>query len=801
MNLIIILLLFKLTFSFGCEIDDSDSEFKKIHPNVGRVGYHCEYLGTVQRIIPEIKSENLIAIDRIPKFGSNLRHTEDEKQALLSETRFITTSTTYGISGTYNSIDQDGNLYLNSKLVTYSNGTVRKLYKHFGSIGNYRGDVSDDEPAIIKKIYIFPHNFGYSITGLYAPPGEVITVRISRKDLDTLGNFNISIGQVFDNVQISMISTSSNFTRMPLLTNTFILNPNLFPHKRCIEDQCDIANNIDDYYQIVDDQKVSNTNYLKNVDYTEADYIFYVASFLGGPIYLKPNNTKSYTITIAGGVKYAHYIKGYTNEEEFEDNFKSTAPYIDLEIWQNGIVHSGPRIRSTINSYEDYYEASLYWEKVTGLSHQFPSSIDHRYNINFLYDSLIATSFPSSYGSINCPDDLLTYALGYKQYLVDSSGEIWDIHNKYNYYFHKGWGNSFYQIFDYEITKNAITLVSYSLFTKTSGRRTEKNEPDGNDWNKYTSASFAVSKAINGHDNDLVAYAVILHCFGQQLFIDSASMNLKSSNDNWYICLSNTTGLDLSYFFLNVYKTLTFSDDVISTYNTSQYKKFVPIASIYQTGVGYIVKEKRNEIHTMTPFRIEFGKDKILNFTEKIIVPNDIEFTIKNINQPEHGSIEKISDNVYKYHPDVKYTFSGKITMTIGLKNKEISDFPVDDVEMYFNFMQSYEARDKFKNERVLDKSIYVYREGELPTDPVSAFQNNYPNHIDYVDIPNNNSFQSSNSEIWYYPDEYFDNRICELRGKTQVSAGKYRFALRGRFNVALFIFIDEGKNYELAAH
>lgn len=339
-----------------------------------------------------------------------------------------------------------------------------------------------------------------------------------------------------------------------------------------------------------------------------------------------------------------------------------------------------------------------------------------------MYETFIAegesVAFPSQ-GSTNCPEHWLAYVLEYRKYLIDSTGDTWVPHQEYNHHFQNNWAFSE----DGEVSNNLVTLVEYSWFTKTSGRRTETNEPDGDNWNQYTSASFAISKAISGYDNDLIAHALFLHWFGQYLLIEAASISNERSNDAWYTALSKVSELDLSYFFLKVYKTLSFSDSVIAAYSTSQYKKFVPIASRYQTGVGYMIKDKRNEIQTMWPFHIEIGKDKVLNFTERMVVPNDIEFTIKSVSQPEHGSIEKVTENVYKYHPDINYPLSGKITMTIGLRNKEIDDLPVDDVEMYFEFMQSYELRDKFKNERVLDKAIYVYNAGELPTDPEKAIR------------------------------------------------------------------------------
>ena len=91
------------------------------------------------------------------------------------------------------------------------------LYKHMSSIGNYLGDISDDEPAVIYQIFVNPQTGILSMTGLYAPPGELIKIQIKEEDLQKIGSFTVMIGPSRPNgiivnnlIAISGISISKN---------------------------------------------------------------------------------------------------------------------------------------------------------------------------------------------------------------------------------------------------------------------------------------------------------------------------------------------------------------------------------------------------------------------------------------------------------------------------------------------------------------------------------------------------------------------------------------------------------------
>lgn len=137
--------------------------FNNPYANTSKVGMSAEYLGTVERKLPEISNEGLV---KYPVYGSTLSATTEEKQAILNENSKLTAS-----SSTYDSMDEEGNLYLNGNKID-----DLKLYKHTASIGMYEGNVDDDEPALIKRLTIQSRSGGNHITGLYAPAGEVIKI-------------------------------------------------------------------------------------------------------------------------------------------------------------------------------------------------------------------------------------------------------------------------------------------------------------------------------------------------------------------------------------------------------------------------------------------------------------------------------------------------------------------------------------------------------------------------------------------------------------------------------------------------
>ncbi len=773
--------------------------FEAQYKVITKVGYEADYKGTVKRNIPaETRDEGLES--GYPTFGYTLRDVlgiGDDKvamrNALIAEANYLCSVNTAnaGGGGGYNRMDAEGYLYMNDEPARYASGEHRKLYKHTSATGMYLGDVSDDEPAVIKEITMKKRGYnGYAVTGLYAPAGEVIKVQISEKDMEATGGIVVHIGQALYNGQANNIWAAKNaMNRFPVILNTMVINKSL-------------------------------------ATLSDGVYTAYVGSFVGGPIYVRNTNAPQFSVTISGGVKYPHFILGYTTPEDYADSKKSSAPYFDLEVWDYGVLHSGPRKYADAFTYDQLYDAAILWDKISLVSTQVSSQ-----GIVFLYDSFVAAggavAFPGR-RSVNCPMDWMRGSLHYQSFV--NSGSWGNVH-EYNHNF-QGWGLGN----GGEVTNNALSLVEYSLFTRISSSRKLGMAGDGmGGWNRYTSAPWALDQITAKHFSNgrrgLANYAVMLHSFGQEAFIRAVKSSGGQSIDKWYNACVKATQYDMTHFFTEVCGHAV-SDAAVEAVREKNYPAFVPVSSIYQTGGSYIYNGEREYFTTMQPYVIAFGKDYELDLgrykttggvnaagmyeSGSIVLPNGFSYNIKNISAPEHGSIRKSGENKYIYTPDENNLRSGKIYVTIEI-TKDDGAFEVDDVELVFEFVQSHEL-----NKTVLEHTIYDYTQDEYQT-ATEAYEAGYAgytqkqsgDHANPINPNNNKVVQNSNAEVWYIDkisadgayeqdgvvDEGVVAQAIELRGKLYAEeAAKYRISVRGRSTVALYVSLDGGKNYEKAA-
>jgi len=343
-------------------------------------GYNEEFLGYVDRKIPkdsEITNEGMVTRPEMyPTYGYTPKGiTEaDRRELILEAWQLCSINTRIGSDGyppnTYNKMDKDGNLYLNGNPALNAAGEQRKLYKHTSAVKMYYGDVSEDEKAIIKKMTFNPRSYHnhemYNVTGIYAPAGEVIKIEISEEDMNKTNGIMIHIGQALYNRKANNIwLQKGQMQRFPVILNTMVI-----------------------------DKTTATFNE------STKTWTGYVGSYLGGPLYIC-TEAKTFTVTVSGGVRYSHFILGHTTPEEFEINKDSSAPYFDLEVWDNGVLHSGPKLRAQNFSYDDLFKVAELWDKVTSVT-----TTGNNQNIVFLYDPFVAAgavvAFPGQH-AVNCP--------------------------------------------------------------------------------------------------------------------------------------------------------------------------------------------------------------------------------------------------------------------------------------------------------------------------------------------------------------------------------------------------------------
>ena len=750
------------------------------------VGFSGKQVGTVSRNIPKETQDGGLE-SGYPTYGKTLSgvlgNTEEKqalRNALIAESNYLCATGTWnnsGNGGSYNRMDEDGYLYNGDSPALDTNGQHRKLYKHSASVGMYLGDVSDSEPGIVKEVTIRPRGYNsYSVTGVYAPAGEVIKIQISEADMNATGGLTIHIGQALYNGQANNIWTAKNqMQRFPIILNTMVVN--------------------------------KTTATLENGVYTA-----YVGSFVGGPLYIR-NTNSAFTATISGGVAYSHFILGYTTKEDFEQNAKSSAPYFDLEVWNFGVLHSGPKTYAQNFSYDDLYKAAVLWEKVSSVTTTGSSQ-----GVVFLYDSFVAAgaavAFPGR-SSVNCPLGWMSSSLNYKS-IVTSGG--WGNFHEYHHNFQGyGVGNGG------EVTNNGMTLVSYSLFTKISSARGlgSYGALGMSGWNCYTSATWALDQTLrianpnlspsNGNQG-LALYATLLHNFGPDNYIQSKyqqqSRHYGQSYTGYLRAWQEITHNDMTYFFKDILCGI--SDTIVEQWSNPEYSMFVPVSSVFQTGRSYMYDGQKKYIETMQPYVIPYGKNMTVDLNKytlsgtmydsgSIILPEGFSYTIKNISQPDNGRlVETDQDNVYTFIPDSENLRSGKIYVTLSI-TKDDGAFEVDDVDLVLEFEQSHET-----NKTMLERTVYNYTADTVYKDAVTAFEKNYEGFTTKTETDNVNRTQNCNTDIWYTNQEgdYVpENSVVELKGKIHVEeTAKYRIAIRGRWNVALFVSFDEGKTYEKAA-
>ncbi len=753
--------------AFVGEDDFSDGSYVNTYKNRTKVGYNAEYLGTVARKIPTGTSdEGLVAngtISAYPTYGSGTSYDEAQRQAVINESWKLTTiNTRIGSDGfpqnTYNKMDSDGNLYLNGEL------TGKKLYKHTAAVGMYYGNVSDSEPAIIKRVTFAPRADGtsYNVTGVYAPAGEIIKIEISQAHMQATGGIEVMIGQALYNHKANNIWAARNINRMPVILNTWVVN-------------------------------ADNSTY----DSERQVYTAYVGSFYGGPIYIYNENV-TFSVTISGGVRYAHYILGYTTPEDYAENLKSSVPYFDLEVRENGVLHSGPRssVGEGLLTYNNIYKAAVLWEKIALVSTQRVKQ-----GIVFIYDPFVAAgaavAFPGQM-SVNCPADWMNGSLNYDAFVRSGS---WGNVHEYNHNFQGyGCGGA-----DGEVTNNAISLVEYSLFTEVSGSRNIGAYGGGglSGWNCYTSATWALNRVKTGEissTNGLALYATLLHNFGQEAFMTVGGRDLAYFQ-NW----GNVTHHNMSYYtqMISAYATADYSSLAESQ---KDYPMFVPVSSVYQTGRSYVYDNQKRYITTMQPYKIKFGETIDVDMRKytvnengmyqhgSVVIPDGFSYTIKKVVAPQYGALTNKGDNVYSYTPASNYLRSGKMVVTLAI-TKDDRAFSVEDVDLVLEFEQSHEM-----NKNILTRTIYTFTEDTLPESATAAFESDYDGYEEKEVVDNINPTQNGNTEVWSY-DALPANTYYEIKGKLYVpETAKYRIALRGRWDCALYVAVNADSNYTLKA-
>ena len=576
-------------------------------------------VGQTRNVPTQTEIENEELINYIPSYNGDNSQSNQKYDEILEENKKLVASAT-----TYDEIDENGNLFLNGE------STGKKLYKHKFSENLYGGNIADSELSVIKKIKINPISPTNYITGLYAPPGEVIKIEFSNNDLENIGNsIEFIIGQVTQDGGGSENSKRVGLKRVPILYSKLIIKKN--PG--------------------------------------------YIGSFIGGPIYISnPTKRKIFTVTISNAIPYKHLIYGITTKEEFEQMDSYSAPFFELDV-RESIRYSGPiEVVQGLN-YENLVQNLIFWDKCARTSRKIPGGSGTIKGIHFLFDPCVNT--PGAYalayvGAYWCQVPL-NFNLALDYVTITKYGAWGHIHELNHHYQKFGFSS---QVLN-EVTNNVVNLVEYILYSQISGLRNEFSEAaittvSGN--HRNLNPEFCLNDLVQkppNSNNELRFYEPILQAFGYDLFIKVTQYGNGSGGvDLFYRSLTEVLHYDFTYYVEKILN-LAISESVITECQSHGYHIFIPVSCIYQTGRYFNYESHQHFSNTSLPYRIPRGGPSKLDFEKHIIVPSGFIYEIKEITQPHYGHLEKISDLIYTYTPDEHEDLSGIIKLTIHVQNLE----------------------------------------------------------------------------------------------------------------------------------
>ena len=661
-------------------------------------------------------------------YGGDNSAINDKYDEILAENNKLIAS-----DSTYDEIRSDGKLYLKNQ------DTGRKLYKHIFSDGLYGSNVSNDEKAVKKTIKLNPASTTNYITGLYAPPGEIITIEISATDLANIGgSLTFLIGFYTHNNVISVNNAAIGIKRVPNLSNSLTIT------------------------------KTTG----------------YIGSFIGGPIYISnPSKSKIFTVTISGAVPYKHIIFGTTTKEEYEAMKDYTAPFFEYDI-RDSIRYSGGASIIKDYEYDDLILNLIFWDKCLRTSRQVPSGSNKNLGIHFLFDPCVNSkgALALAYVGRNWCQVPPSFGMALNFETATKYG-VWGHIHELNHHFQKYGFNNVAN----EVTNNVINIVEYILYTQLSGLRNAYSNAallkiSGN--HNYMNPEYSLNNLVNNPPSaadEIRFYEPIIQAFGPHLFLKATQFGAgRAGVDLFYEALVKTMHHDFTYYVEKILN-LVISESKKEEMQALKYPIFIPVTTIYQTGRYYTFNGVEEFSNTSYPYRIPRGGATKLDFENHLIYPNGFTVTIQSLSSPTNGQLKKVGDRIYTYEPDSTHKLSGRMNLQLKLDNSAEGISTQVKLGLEFEVDNSQSIQTNY----IFDSIVY--------TDLDEAIEKNFAGYSNIEFFPN---FAGAMTGIK-------EGNIGVWEGKFRVDDNGYKYILYrgGRGPSKLYARINDETEYKLIGY
>lgn len=685
--------------------------------------------------------------------------------------------------------------YINNAIATNS------LKQHPAAKYQYYTYVDNSVLAVQKNFNLDLKTEGYYTTGLFLPPGEILTITFPNMTDDEVKNLNLSVAIGSQEINSNSNGLTRTTKRMPILRKDFSLN------KATIK----VGTPFGGIVSIINENGQNN------------DLI-----------------SKTVAVELSGAVEAVHYIHGKTTEQEWKRLLKEAkAPCFDFRTDSIQFFGSLENLVNKYNGIENlpypkksmnlYRKMALNTFKIENYPYTGVQSSINR-PLRTIISHYVTNASAAAVSHV--PAMFVSASFSWSKSLLDGDDLLkngsWGIMHEFNHQFQyynssglKQWGFAG----GGEVTNNVLSMLSYINYLDVHSNRTEPQKiinAGGHSYkyNPYTAMNNlnnnTTSRTTNGFDTH---YSVIFELLGTTLFENllSSYYNIAikdySNNDfslptkyanadqnaNFVYRLSMLSGYDWSDFY-NSYGLLdnkfnssdsssqTSYQTLVNDENIKQLEKIHPAYSFYASQVSY--SQDNNYKDVARPFGVDSNQSTTLKIEEYTNTNNRLydlsNFTL--VSQPKYGKLTINENNGKKefiYTPDSNHIndldeFVYKVTSTQKAnQNGSVSDEAntskvTSSSDVYFK-VQLFQKDGNYQWESPSIPNDYVIR--QFAKDEIWYPQNIDLKNLEWWEMDSSTNQYKLNTNVTNSLSSMFDSNL-ETGFESNVTTGQVKLVI-----------------------
>ena len=499
--------------------------------------------------------------------------------------------------------------------------TQETLFRHPAGALQFGDSEEDIENAqrVRARVKIESRFGRWHSTGLYAPPGEVITFEVPEAALNKM-----SVSYNVQSEDISEENYNGNRQRLPGLS-----------------------------YGSQDATGFTKTKCSMGWPYGGYISIQMTCDTFNEPV----------EINISGAIMSPWYRYGVDTEDEWETVKKYPGPIACIETGNLNMLMPSRFVRDVVginDCLRFYRTCHEIMESTVSQTTNRPATEGQRSNgrqmipVYMWFDSYVRTGAAYAVqGNVVChfPNDWISSIFNYDS--IMSSGS-WGILHEIAHHHQSNWGIGSTT----EVTNNVFNSLCYTYLTEISSQRYETTVDNGifNDWRRVSHPYMYITRT----ENQLSQYVQLMHSFGNEKmreFIRADKTNSYYDKDtygkveSYVLRAAKIFGYDIREFLdYHNYNLNQYNQATLSLIDEMNIPKFYPIANVYQT--GYVVNGTIHE--TARPFEIQKGEKHTFDFVTYVKYPlGHFEFvSLKG----RDGGWEEKEVGVFEYTPLENFT-------------------------------------------------------------------------------------------------------------------------------------------------